>query len=157
MDDTFVAYSNGDECNLYLDILNSLHSSLRFAFQKEFSLALSLLSAIFSCNECILFSDSLNSLHHSLRFTFEKGSSLALPFLNVLVENSPSKFITSICRKPKTNLILTLTHQVLAICFSERLPSELNKIKFFLHTNGYPEHIIKSFMAKTMEAISRSA
>ena len=62
MDDTFVVFSNEDECDLFLD--------------------------------------SLNSLHPSLRFTFEKESNLALPFLDVLVEKSPSKFITSIYRKP---------------------------------------------------------
>ena len=44
----------------------------------------------------------------------------------------------------------TLTHRALAICFSDKLPSELNKIKFILQTNGYPEHVIKSFMAKKM-------
>ena len=129
MDDTFVVFSNEDEYNIFLD--------------------------------------SLNSLHPSLRFTFEKESNLALPFLDVLVEKSPSKFITSIYRKPtftgqylrwnsfsprkrKTNLSLTLTHRALAIC-SERLPSELDKIKFILQTNGYPENVIKSFMAKKMK------
>ena len=50
--------------------------------------------------ECDLFLDSLNSLHPSLRFTFKKESNLVLPFLDVLVEKSPSKFITSIYRKP---------------------------------------------------------
>ena len=77
-----------------------------------------------SKDECDLFFDSLNSLHPSLHFTFEKESNLALPFLDVLVEKSPSKFITFIYRKPtsagqyqrwnffshrkrKTNLILT--------------------------------------------------
>ena len=95
MDDNFVIFSNDDECDLFLN--------------------------------------SLNSLHPSLRFTFEKESNLALPFLEVLVEKSPSKFITSIYRKPtftgqflrwnsfsprkrNTNLILTLTHRALAIC-----------------------------------------
>ena len=120
MNDTFVVFSNEDECDLFLD--------------------------------------SLNSLHPSLRFTFEKESNLALPFLDVLVVKSPLKFITSIYRKPtftgqylrwnsfsprkrKTNLFLTLTHWALAIC-SERLPSEPDKIKFILLTNGYPEHVI---------------
>ena len=129
MDDTFVVFSNEDECELFLD--------------------------------------SLNSLHPSLRFTFEKEYNLVLPFLDVLVEKPPSKFITSIYRKPlftgqylrwnsfsprkrKTNLILTLTHWGLAICF-ERLPSELLKIKSILLTNGYPEHVIESFMAMKMK------
>ena len=51
--------------------------------------------------ECDLFLDSLNSLHPLLRFAFEKESNLTLPFLDVSVEKSPSKFITSIYRKPK--------------------------------------------------------
>ena len=126
MDETFVVFSNEDECNIFLY--------------------------------------SLNSLHPSLRFIFEKESKLALPFLDVLVEKSPSKFITSIYRKPtftsqylrwnsfsprkrKTNVILTLTHQALAISSPERLPSELDKFKFILLTNGHPEHVIKLFMA----------
>ena len=130
MDETFVVFSNEDECDLFLY--------------------------------------SLNSLHPSLRFTFKKESNLGLPFLDVLVEKSPSKFITSIYRKPtftgqylrwnsfsprkrKTNLILTLTHRALAICAPERLPSEVEKIKFILLTNGYPEHVIKSFMAMKMK------
>ena len=89
----------------------------------------------------------------------------------LLVEKSPSKFITSIYQKPtvtshylcwnsfsaqkrKTNLILTLlTHRALAICSPERLPSELHKIKFILLTNGYPEHVIKSFIAMKMKQI----
>ena len=125
--------------------------------------------AVFSNeDECDLFVDSLNSLHPSLCFTFEKESNLALPFLDVLVEKPPSKFITFIYWKPtftsqylrwnsfsprkcKTNLILTLTHRALAICSPERLPSKLDKIKFILLTNGYPELVIKSFMVMKMK------
>ena len=121
--------------------------------------------AVFSNeDECDLFRDSLNLLHPFLRFAFEKESNLALPFLDVLVEKSSSKFSISIYRntsftgqylrwnsfsqqKRKTKLILTLTHRAFAICFPKRLPAELDKIKFILQTNGYPEHIIKSFMA----------
>ena len=40
MDDTFVVFSNEDECNLFLDSLNSLHPSLRVAFETESNLAL---------------------------------------------------------------------------------------------------------------------
>ena len=115
MDDTFVVFSNEDESDLFLD--------------------------------------SLNSLHPFLRFTFEKDFNLALPFLDVLVEKSPSKFITSINRK------LTFTGQYLrwnslqssetqnslnpdiprdlAIFSRERFPSQVDKIKFILLTNGY--------------------
>ena len=86
----------------------------------------------------------------------------------MLVEKSPSKFITSIYRKPtftgqylrwnsfsprkrRTNLILIFIHRALAICSAERLPLELDKIKFILQTNGYPGHVIKSLMAKKMK------
>ena len=107
MDDTFAVFSNKDECDLFLD--------------------------------------SLNSLHPSLRFTFEKESNLALPFLDVLVEKSPSKFITSIHRKP------TFTSQYLRWnSFSPR-KRKTNLIKFILLTNGYPEHVMKSFMAMKMK------
>ena len=34
MDDTFVVFSNEDECDLFLDSLNSLHPSLRFTFEE---------------------------------------------------------------------------------------------------------------------------
>ena len=104
----------------------------------------------------------LCSLHHSLRFIFKNESNLTLPFLDVLVEKSFSLSITSIYLKPtftsqylrwnffspgkrKTNLILTLTHRALAICFAEKLPSDLNKIKLILQTNGYPEHVSSRF------------
>ena len=116
----------------------------------------------------VLFLDSLKSLHPSLRFTFEKESNLALPFLDILVEKSPSKFITSIYEKPtftdqylcwnsfspwkrKTNSILILTHRALAICSPERLPSELDKITFIPLSNGYPEHVVKSLTFTKMK------
>ena len=44
-----------------------------------------------------------------------------------------------------------LTHRALALCCPEKLPSKLDKIMFILQTNGYPEHVIKSFMAKKMK------
>ena len=37
------------------------------------------------------------------------------------------------------------------MCSPERFPSELGKIKCILQANGYPEHAIKSFMAKKMK------
>ena len=114
-------------------------------------------------NQREVFLERLNSLHPSLRFTVEKESHSFLPFLVVLVEKSSSKFITSIYRIPtftgqyvrwnffspqkrKTNLILTLTHRALTICFPEQLQLELDKIKSILLDNGYPEYIINSYM-----------
>ena len=54
-------------------------------------------------------------------------------------------------QKRKSNLILTLTHWTLAVCFPERLPSKLSKIKFILQPNRYPEHVIKLCMAKMIK------
>ena len=71
----------------------------------------------------IFFLNSLNSLHPSLRFTFKKESNLALPFLDPLLEKSPSKFITSIYRKP------TLTNQYLSYILAYR--SQLFSYIFF--------------------------
>ena len=90
---------------------------------------------------------------------------LTLPFLDVLVEKCSSKFITSIYRKPtfagqyihwnsfspqkhKTYLILTLTHRALTICSPQHVQLESDKIKSMFLDNGYPEHIINSYMTK---------
>ena len=45
-------------------------------------------------------------------------------------------------KKKKANLIGTLIHRALEICCSEKLSSEVSKIKNILHQNGYPEVII---------------
>ena len=46
IDDTFVVFSNEDECDLFLDSLNSLHPSLGFTFEKESNLALPFLEVL---------------------------------------------------------------------------------------------------------------
>ena len=46
MDNTFVLFSNEDECDLSLDSFNSLHPSLRFTFEKESNLVF----PIFGCS-----------------------------------------------------------------------------------------------------------
>ena len=46
MDDTFVVFSDEDECDLSLDSLNSLHPSLRFTIKKESNLALPFLDVL---------------------------------------------------------------------------------------------------------------
>ena len=69
-----------------------------------------------------------------------------------------TKFLTSVYRKPtftgqytylnsigpkrKTNLIGTLVHRALEICFWEKLLNEVSKIKNILQQNNYPEVII---------------
>ena len=46
MDDTFVVLSNENECDFFLNSLNSLHPSLRFTFKKESNLALPFLDPL---------------------------------------------------------------------------------------------------------------
>ena len=110
---------------------------------------------------CNRFLKELNSLHQSLTFTHEKEVNGKLPFLDVLVENSNTKFLTSVYRKPsfsgqynrwdsfgpksrKNNLIGTLVHRALAICSPSKLPQEIDFIRSILCSNGYPENVINS-------------
>ena len=46
MDDTFVVFSNEDECDQLLHSLNSLYPSLRFTFEKKSNLALLFLDVL---------------------------------------------------------------------------------------------------------------
>ena len=86
MDDTFVAFSNEDECDLFLDSLNSLHPSLRFTFEKESNLALPFLDFLVEKSPFKF----ITSIYRKPTFTGQY-----LPW------NSFSP------RKRKTNLILT--------------------------------------------------
>ena len=118
------------------------------------------------------FLDKLNSLHPSLLFSQEKECNQSFPFLDVLVEKNASHFLTSVYRKPtftgryirwnsfssskrKTNLICTLTHRALAICSPEKLQPELDKIRFILLNNNYPDYIIQSSISKTITQFNK--
>ena len=102
MDGTFVVLSN-KKCDRFLHSRNSLHISRRFTFEKE----LTWLSFFWTC---------------WLKNSFPNNSSP--PFTGQYLRwNSLSR------QERKTNLIL-LTYRVLFLCSSERLPSELDKIKF---------------------------
>ena len=69
-DNAFAVFNDEDECNEFFSHLNSLHSSLRFTFEKE-------------RNRTILL----------------KEWNRTLPFLDVLVEKNDDEFITTIYRK----------------------------------------------------------
>ena len=106
MDDTFVVFSNEDEC----DSLNSLHPPFRFTFEIESNLSLPFLDVLVEKSP----SKIITSIYRKPTFTGQ-----------YLRWNSFSP------RKRKTNLILILTHRALAICSPERLPSELDKSSSF--------------------------
>ena len=100
MYDIFVVFSNEDECNFFLDSLNSLDLYLRFTFEKEFNLALPFLDVLVEKSPSKL----ITSIYRKLTFTVQ-----------YLRWNSFSP------QKRKANLIPTLTHPALAICSLERL------------------------------------
>ena len=79
----------------------------------------------------------------------EKEANQTLPFVDVKIEKDNGQFLTSIYRKPtfpdkyiswdlfgpskrKTNLIGTLVHRALVICFKNKLQQELNSIQSIL-------------------------
>lgn len=87
-------------------------------------------------------------------------SDLALPFLDVLEERKEMLFIISVHRKPtftglytnwnsfvpksfKINLISTLVHGALMICFPCRFDKEIETIYSLFSDNRYPESVIK--------------
>ena len=95
--------------------------------------------------ECDEFFNILNPLNPSLKFTSEKEESESLAFSDVKIQQSDSKFITSVYRKPsftsqyirwdsfgpskrKKNLISTLVHRALCICSKSLLQQELENI-----------------------------
>ena len=116
--------------------------------------------AIFqNASECSLFLTELNSLHPSLSFTCEREHDYQLSFLDILTEKKQNKFVTSVYKKPtftgqytrwesfgpkkrNTNLVGTLVHRALEICFEEKLASELNTIRRILQKNSYPGDVI---------------
>ena len=86
MDDTFVVFNNENQCEVFLERLNSLHTSLRFTMEKE---------PHSSLPGCASSSKFIISIYRKPIFTgqYIRWNSL-----------SP--------QKRKTNPILTLTHRV---------------------------------------------
>ena len=95
MDDTFVVFNNENQCDVFLERLNSLYPSLRFTMEKE--------------------------SHSSLPFFDVLVEKYFLKFIT-FIYCKPTFTSQCICWNPfspqkcKTNLILTLTHQALIIC-----------------------------------------
>ena len=100
-------------------------------------------------------------MHPSLRFTLEKENNSTLTFLNVLVYKEASCFLTSVYRKPtftclyirsnsfcpkkrKLDLIKSLIHKALMICFGSKLDCEVSFITETLYNYGFPENIVRS-------------
>ena len=123
-------------------------------------------------DECNEFFSHLNSLHPSLHFIFEKECNRTLSFLEVLIEKNDHEFVTSIYRKPtftgqyirwnsfcpmkrKINLISTLVHRALVICWKSALQNELSNIRSIHINNGYPEAVIYTVITKKINQFCR--
>ena len=113
-----------------------------------------------SATEAGEFFSHLNSMQPALRFTLEKETNSSLPFLDVLVCLETFAFLTTVYRKPafsglyirrdsfcrkkrKINLIKTLTHLPLMICFESKLDNQVKFISGTFCNNGFPEYIVR--------------
>ena len=73
------------------------------------------------------FLNCLNSLHPSLKFTNEIETNNSLPFLDVLVTKSDNKFITSVYRKPLSQVNIFIG-----------IPLDQNNVKLLLLLSASP-------------------
>ena len=105
MDDTFVVFNNENQCEVFLERLNSLHPSLQFTLEKESHSSLPFLDVLVEKSS----SKFTTSIYRKPTFTSQ-----------YIQWNS---FSPQTC---KTNRILTLTHRALTICSPERLQLELD-------------------------------
>ena len=134
VDDTFAVFNDEDKCNEFFSHLNSLHSSLRFTFEKE-------------CNRTLLFLDVLveKNDHEFVTSIYRK-----LTFTGQYIRWN------SFCpMKRKTNLISTLVHTALVICSKSTLQNELSHIRSILINNVYPEAVINAVITKKINQFHR--
>ena len=134
VDDTFAIFGSEDECTSFLDALNSMHSALKFTFEKEE-------------NDQLPFLDVLveKSNEGFLTSVFRKPTFTGHYF-------RWDSFGTT---KRKTNLIETLVHRALMICLKSKLQRELENISSILRNNGYPESIVQITISKKIALFNR--
>jgi len=118
---TFIVFDNEQECDLFLEQLNSLHFYLQFTFKTE-------------CNQSLPFLD----------FMVENSP----PKFVISVYRKPTFTGQYICwnyfspQKRKTNLILTVTHKTLVYLFTGKITrwiryNHLNTIERWLSWTHY--------------------
>ena len=137
VDDSFAYFESRDQCLRFLELLNSLHPSLKFTVE-------------FEDNDQLPFLDVLVS----------KPVTVPSPSDDM---STPSSIVTSVYRKPtftglyivwdsfcstlyKINLIRCLVDRAHKICSPSTLPAELDKLKSLFRLNGYPEYIISKYV-----------
>ena len=133
VDNTFAVFNNEEGCNTFLTHLNSLHPSLRFAYEKESNHSLPFLDVLVERHD----SEFLTSLYRKPTFT---GQYLRWNSF------SPQKW--------KINLIGTLVHRAFMICSKSKLYPELGKIRSILLEIGYLEHTIYSAFKRKLQQLN---
>ena len=111
VDDTFAIFGSEDECTSFLDALNSMHSALKFTFEKEE-------------DDQLPFLDDLVRKSNEVRLTsvFRKPTFTGQYF----------RWDSFGPTKRKTNFSKTLVHQALMICLKSKLQQELENIRSIL-------------------------
>ena len=133
VDDTLVTFGSEEKCTSFLDALNSMHSALKFTFEKEENDHLPFLDVLVEKSNEGFF----NSVFRKPTFTGEyfRWDSFG-----------PTK--------RKTNLIETFVHRSLMICSKSKQQHELENISSILRNNGYLESIIQITMSKKIALFS---
>ena len=121
VDETFAAFNDENECNEFLSHLNSLHPSLRFTFEKEYSPSLPFLDVLLKKND-----------NEFVTFIYRKPT------------------FTGQYIKRKINLISTLAHRALVICSESTFQNKLSNIGTILIKNGYSEVVINTAITNKM-------
>ena len=119
----------------------------------------------------IYFLNYLNSQHPNITFTSETEVDFILPFLDIKIKRDTDQFFTSIYRKPtftglmskfydftpkdyKANLVSTLVCRAFRICSSYvSFDKEINSLKIFLQSNGYPLHFIEKHIGSMLRKL----
>ena len=122
---------------------------------------------VFKCQEdSIKFLEYLNNKHKNIKFTSEQELNNTLPFLDVLITKNNNSLTTEVYRKDtftglglnfqsfipnlfKINSIKTLLHRAFSICSTwSLLHDELEKLKCYFHSNGYPLDLIEKHIKR---------
>ena len=129
VNDTFAIFASKNDCDKFLHQLNSLHSFLRFTFEKEVNQSLPFLDVQVEK----VGSKLITSVYPKPTFTGQ--------YLN---------WKSFIPEKRKISLTSTLVHRALMICSDCKLQTELRKFFSMLLVNGYSDHVIDKTFARKL-------
>ena len=126
VDDSFTHFDSVESSELFLDVLNSLHPSLRFTCEHEQSSKLSFLDVLVEKTGC----EILTSVYRKPTFT---GQYIA--------------FDSYCSSQYKVNLVRNLVDRAQRICSPSKLQAELDFLRSVFLKNGYPEFLLRKFLS----------